>query len=184
MRINTFRTLFSKDRMNLNCTNCLKDFSKPDSEVRRTKSGNHFCCRSCAQVFNNKLHPKKSRSKTCKSCTNLIRSNVTYCRDCFELILSKNLDHTTLGDAMSRTRQDGGKYSKIRARARKLMKDVLGTCSNCGYDKHTEVCHIRPIKSFPLETPISEINSRDNLICLCPNCHWELDKGLLKLDTK
>lgn len=54
-------------------------------------------------------------------------------------------------------------------------------CSNCGYDKHVEVCHIKSISSFNNESKISEINDISNLILLCPNCHWELDNGILKL---
>ncbi len=28
---------------------------------------------------------------------------------------------------------------------------------------------------------MGEVNSKDNIIQLCPNCHWEFDKGLLSL---
>ena len=57
-------------------------------------------------------------------------------------------------------------------------------CAICGYDKHVEVAHIKSVSSFTDESLISEINSIDNLIGLCPNHHWEYDKGILDLKEK
>ncbi len=55
-------------------------------------------------------------------------------------------------------------------------------CHNCGYDKHVEICHIRAIGDFPDETPVSVVSGIENLVALCPNCHWEFDRGLLKIE--
>lgn len=60
------------------------------------------------------------------------------------------------------------------------MKDEKRVCQ-CGYDKHVEVCHIKAIRDFDLKTKIKDINSKENLVLLCPNCHWEFDNGLLTL---
>lgn len=74
------------------------------------------------------------------------------------------------------------KYSRVRSSARVIFKDLLkNPCQVCGYDKHVELCHIKPIASFEENTLLKEINTKDNLIMLCPNCHWELDHGLLNL---
>lgn len=54
-------------------------------------------------------------------------------------------------------------------------------CINCGYNKHYEVCHIVAIKDFPDAATMSEVHALDNLIALCPNCHWEFDHGMLTL---
>ncbi len=48
-------------------------------------------------------------------------------------------------------------------------------CAHCGYDKHVEICHIKAVKDFPNTSTIGDINKEDNLILLCPNCHWEFD---------
>lgn len=48
-------------------------------------------------------------------------------------------------------------------------------CVCCGYNKHFEVAHIKSVSSFENSALISEINSIDNLIALCPNHHWEYD---------
>jgi predicted restriction endonuclease len=55
------------------------------------------------------------------------------------------------------------------------------TCAVCGYSRYIEICHVKPVKDFPDEAMLTEINSPDNLIALCPTHHWELDNGLLKL---
>lgn len=48
-------------------------------------------------------------------------------------------------------------------------------CICCNYDKHYEVAHIKAVSDFDDDALISEINSEDNLIALCPNHHWEYD---------
>jgi 5-methylcytosine-specific restriction endonuclease McrA len=73
------------------------------------------------------------------------------------------------------------KNAHIRALARSNFKDLVKKpCANCGYDKHVELCHIKPIKEFNADSKIKDVNSYENLIQLCPNCHWEFDNGLLK----
>jgi 5-methylcytosine-specific restriction endonuclease McrA len=67
-------------------------------------------------------------------------------------------------------------YVHIRALARYHNKELVAKpCNNCGYDKHVEICHIKPISEFDVNTKIKEVNSPDNLVQLCPNCHWEFD---------
>ena len=36
------------------CTNCNNEFSKSPKEMKKSKSGNHFCSQSCAASYNNK----------------------------------------------------------------------------------------------------------------------------------
>lgn len=75
--------------------------------------------------------------------------------------------------------EGSARFQKIRNDARYKCEKAgkLTKCSKCPYDKHVEVAHIKPIKDFPLDTPISVVNAWDNLIILCPNCHWEHDHG-------
>lgn len=51
----------------------------------------------------------------------------------------------------------------------------------CGYDKFVEIAHIKAVSEFDESALISDINSIDNLIALCPNHHWEYDNGVLIL---
>lgn len=72
-------------------------------------------------------------------------------------------------------------YSSARNTIASLARNVYYKssrpkwCICCGYDKHFEVAHIKAVSDFEDNTLISEINSEDNLIALCPNHHWEYD---------
>lgn len=77
---------------------------------------------------------------------------------------------------------------KVRSRIGDNARSVLGKinkdkkCAICGYDKHVQVHHIKGIGSFGRDALVSEINKVDNLVYLCPNHHWEVERGLIKLD--
>jgi hypothetical protein len=36
------------------CSNCEKEFEKSPAQIKQSKSGNHFCSRSCSATYNNK----------------------------------------------------------------------------------------------------------------------------------
>ena len=55
-------------------------------------------------------------------------------------------------------------------------------CQSCSYDKHVELAHLKSVSSFPSTATLKEINSPDNVLVLCPNCHYEFDNGLLPLE--
>lgn len=80
-------------------------------------------------------------------------------------------------------RTDANKYMKVRSRAKSIAKqnNLLDKCYNCGYNKHVECCHIKDISEFTKDSLLSIINSKNNLIGLCPNCHWEFDNDLLQI---
>ena len=83
-------------------------------------------------------------------------------------------------DVIKRT--DANKYDNIRQNARKYSKYFYPTnCMLCGYDKHYEVCHVKDLKNFTREETIYEINNKNNLIHLCPNCHWEFDHNQIDI---
>jgi hypothetical protein len=69
----------------------------------------------------------------------------------------------------------------IRSHSRTVFYKAIPPCENCGYSKHVEVCHIVPVASFPDDSLLRQINARSNLACLCPNCHWEFDHGMISL---
>ena len=41
-------------RRSVNCTTCNVNFKKSLSQINKSKSGNHFCSRSCSATYNNK----------------------------------------------------------------------------------------------------------------------------------
>lgn len=147
------------------CLNCMKETSNPK-----------FCSRSCSTSFSNRQNPKRSLEGKCKVCLIAIASNVTYCKECFANTFSAK--DMTLQEAIYTKLHKSSAFALVRARARANVKHLPQICSVCGYSKHVEVCHIKPISDFDLTTLLSEINKLDNLKLLCPNCHWELDHKL------
>lgn len=152
------------------CLNCNKKTKNPK-----------FCSCSCSASHNNKLKPKRKLTNLCKKCKAPIHSEKTYCKECWGKNFNKDI---TLKDASIRYK-DGHRcnaYGLVRCRARTLAKKYgWNCCCICGYDKHIEIAHIKPISSFANNIRLSKINNRDNLIALCPNHHWEFDNKIISL---
>lgn len=152
------------------CANCQKDTTNPK-----------YCSRSCSAQQTNVYKPKRKPEGKCKKCEIPINSSLKYCKNC-------------------RGRGSNGKQQYFNntkiidihpnnlAKRRSTITNVSRTmffklnqpykCYLCGYPKHIDVCHIKPVYSFPLTSTIYEINY-NNLIGLCKNHHWELDHNLL-----
>lgn len=114
---------------------------------------------------------------SCLSCGKVIFPNRTRCREHYlEWIRQKELKDMTLKEAIYEKHHRSSAFALVRSRARSLAKKFgMSSCEKCGYAKHVEIAHIKPISSFSEEVLLSVINSRDNLMALCPNCHWEYD---------
>jgi len=137
-----------------------------------------FCSKSCAASYNNKLYPKrKPQQRYCKHCQTEVFNRRTVCDDCNPAIVDWSTKR--LSDMVGLRNYQ--RHSRIRGLARKayIASGLPKECSQCGYDKHYEICHIRAIKDWPENTVITDINSIDNLLALCRNCHWEFDNSLL-----
>lgn len=50
-------------KQTIKCNNCNVEFEKHPSEIKKSKSGNHFCSRSCAATYNNK-HKKHGNRRS------------------------------------------------------------------------------------------------------------------------
>jgi 5-methylcytosine-specific restriction endonuclease McrA len=157
------------------CPNC--STNKPASEFHTRKDKGYTYlksyCKCCSSVKNKTTQydkcscgkNKTKRSNACQSCTNISQQK-----------------YETLED-ISHYRNKYGQsaaFNIVRGRARNAMKHIT-QCQSCGYSKHVEVCHIKPISEFANDTLISDINDITNLHILCPNCHWEFDNGLLNI---
>jgi hypothetical protein len=126
-----------------------------------------FCNSSCSATFNNLQRESKLKNKI-----------KTPKKEKFEYILSLSKKFLI---------EKHQTYHKYRSVIRRHAHYVFNThhehqeCKVCGYDTHIEVCHIKSVSSFSDDTLISEINSIDNLIGLCPNHHWEFDNDIIKI---
>ena len=152
------------------CHTCKKETSNPK-----------FCSRSCSASYNNKRHPKRKRKIVyCLLCEEIVeRRQRKYCINCLHKWRWKG--DITLGEAIYTKHHKSSAFALIRSRARRAIKSRVQVCDNCGYNKHVEVCHIKSISEFDLDTLLSLINSDENLVLFCPNCHWEFDKGILQI---
>lgn len=140
-----------------------------------------FCSRSCSASYSNKANPKRKPEGNCKICKVPIKSSRTYCSVCFKS--EKLVDWSKVTYCEVKGSRKYQKNSRIRDLARNLYlkSDKPQFCANCGYSKHFEVCHIKAISDHSDSTYVSDINNLNNLIALCPNCHWELDYGRLSI---
>ena len=53
--------LSKQQRTIMKCSNCQKEFSQTPSQIKNSKSGNHFCSKSCAATYNNTHKTKGNR---------------------------------------------------------------------------------------------------------------------------
>lgn len=174
----------TKEEYNNNPNKCLfcqaPIFCKENEKLSAIK-GKRFCNHSCAAKYNNSQRTQKIYY--CSKCGKEIGQGYKefgsrkFCNKCNPSNIS--WDNVTYGEAKEKRSYQVN--SRIRDLARTKYFKVYPNCSciNCGYFKHVEIHHIKSISSFPDNTPIAVINDLNNLIPLCPNCHWEADNGLL-----
>lgn len=140
-----------------------------------------FCSTSCAAKYNNRIRPKRRRRRYfCKSCGVETGYRRNYCASC-NPTRPRDFGNVTLAEIKSRTRYQANAWIRNLARRAYYASNKPQHCIQCGYSRHIEICHLKPIQNFPESATISVVNSLDNLVALCPNCHWELDHGILSL---
>jgi len=150
------------------CPKCQINKSSTEYHLRKDKGYTYLksYCKSCSHVSN-----MNNQYDICE-CGKKKTKKSTHCQACAN---NKQQKYETLADIMHYRGKYGqsAAFNIVRGRARNCLK--YSKCEKCGYDKHVEACHIKPISSFTEDTLIDTINHPDNLIALCPNCHWEFD---------
>lgn len=173
------------------CNTCRTMKTNSCSLCGKETKNNKYCSRSCSSKVNNHLIPKRKTTRKCTKCDSAVKSyRHSLCETHHEEYMKNRFDYIkelTLQDYHTKKSLDNlhisSKNAHIRLLARSHFKDLTKLpCYNCGYNKHVELCHIKPLRSFSLDSKIKEINSPNNIVQLCPNCHWEFDNGLLDLD--
>ena len=107
--------------------------------------------------------------------------NISFHERFYELFKVKDITKKELFESRKNW-QSARTYIQKLARQTFYQHNKKPKCFVCGYDKHIEVAHIKPVANFDDSTTIDQINSIDNLIGLCPNHHWEFDNGLLEIE--
>jgi hypothetical protein len=148
----------------MSCANCGKETNNP-----------RFCSSKCSSSYNNRLYPRKVKTKTCKNCGDLILAGRTYCSDCW------SIDPASSKRLNKQANSNEGSNAEVRHFARRDYRNSGRplSCALCGYSLHVDVCHIKDIRSYPQGTPYYVINAEPNLIALCKNHHWEFDYDVL-----
>jgi len=180
----------SMSKSEVSCLCCNVKFLKFNKEI--IKSPNHFCSRSCAAKINNlgkRRHPPRNCVKCNKEYTTTKNHNsLRRCEECLATIMSPEQGKKmTIQQHLERdsikNKHPSWKMAHIRAYNRSWNKELTKLpCQVCGYDKHTELAHIKPIHSFSLDSELGVINDPANILVLCRNHHWEFDNNLLKLE--
>lgn len=149
--------------MIINCTNCDKEFNKLLSEIKRSKSGNHFCSSNCSAVFNNTTRSRKDNRPdfTCLACGSVKKSkhnNQKYCSaKCQQHLKQKERDKLL---------EQGENLSAKLCKSYYVRKDAKCSC-----------CALYQWNGKPIPLELDHIdgdgtnNTLSNTRLLCPNCH-------------
>lgn len=156
------------------CSMCKIEKHSSFYHTKKEKNGKTYLksrCKKCSTIANR----KESCGIRCK-CGNKMHKISNCCSKCLRKLV-------TIQDCYQRYDKHhlSSVFSLVRIRARYKYRNQITECQNCRYNKHVEVCHIKPISSYPKDTMIDEINDISNIVFLCPNCHWEFDNGILSV---
>ena len=160
----------SPKRPIIKCLCCKKNTKNPK-----------FCSSSCAAIYNN-IKRKKYEDVNCIKCGKKIRHNCVYCKECLPLYKIEQYGKRTIGE-FRKTSASKNRYQRVRNHAHIVANyyNIKKECPYCDYKNHVQLCHIKDIGEFTDITTLNIINGPTNLIYLCPNHHWDLDHGYLKL---
>ena len=167
------------------CFLCGKLFTpkaKPSNQDRP------FCSLSCSAKYNNSAYPKKKPvlRTECKfeDCTVEV---IPYVSPFCTLHFKGNRAKLRTVESHQKLASSTGKHpswvnSTIRQVGRAGYKNFFTECEICGYAKHVELAHIRPLSSWESTATMAEVHNINNVFGLCPNHHWEFDYGDLTED--
>ena len=168
--------IYKREKINVYCANCNRKIIKTQFNLKYSKSGNLFCSVKCSVIFNNRHRPKKPQYKQCK-CGKQISKRSEYCKQCNPQFV--DWSKRTLIHMRKLGVYDFHRHLHAYSKSVFKQSGNKRICLNCGYNKHTDVCHIKSIREFDPSTSMTVVNDISNLVPLCKNCHWELDHGYL-----
>lgn len=139
-----------------------------------------FCSRSCSAIVTGTESPKRKRTKTCKICNILIRSEKTFCSyNCYSKGRSKRKAIKPVGYE---------RLKNFRTRLKQQSVDYKGgKCSLCGYNKCIKALEFHHTDPNQKDFVISGISKAfesikyelDKCILVCANCHREIHDSAL-----
>lgn len=175
--------LKNKKQTLLNCDTCKNPFYIKNKELKKSKL--HFCSHSCSAKHFNPI-TKIKPDIACPRCDGKISYKSKLCNSCKKETKILDRESKPISSFFHKTSKYAAvKLNRIRSLARRKLEllKIKKECQICKFDIHVEVCHIKPITSFSPDTLLGVVNSKDNLIYLCPNHHYMFDKGLINLQS-
>lgn len=173
--------------MLVTCLNCKTPFEK---NVRKNSSPNHFCNRSCAAAYNNRLHPKRHPEGKCRHCGTRIPAGDRYCSDPCKIAA-----RVARSDS-PQTRKEKQVQAVVSHRQQVKLRSVAlkgGKCQVCGYSKAISALHFHHLDPSQKEFNLTNSTCRswakvekelEKCVLLCNRCHSEVHEGLTKLDSE
>lgn len=156
-------------------------------QARMKKCCSYVCSsKKGALVLGNVIGRPKSEGgyyrKICPTCGRLMTWQATTCKSCSGIKREKQKIHRmrTLGELKKLYPSPGW-----RTRVSRIARDTYKAsgkpyaCEICGYENSVDIAHISAVSNFEDNCTLAEVNDIKNLIALCPNHHWEFDKGVL-----
>lgn len=153
--------------MLVKCTECGDEFDKLPSQIKKSKTGNHFCSKSCSAKYNNSYRSRKDRRPdfTCNNCGIISKSthkNQKYC---------SNVCHKEYQSKSYRLELESG-ANLTHGKCKSYWLQDAHKCSCCG---------LHEWNGLPIPLELDHINgdgtdnTLDNTRLLCPNCHAQTD---------
>ena len=184
---------FRHKKQNINCGWCGKEFQKIPAEMKKSNSGKHFCCRSCAGFYNGSQETPQEELPTglfqiCTKCKKELPEIDFHKRGEKRNTKCKSCERETLQEYYQKN-----KYKLIiharkwNIKQRKKLREIIAQiksvpCADCGksYPPHImEFDHLPgQHKKFNVADMISKHPSIENLKkeiekceIVCSNCH-------------
>jgi len=143
-----------------------------------------FCSTSCAASYNNKIFPKRRKTKYCSECGVPVSSDqITCSKECL-LIRKKRIHPEKTEEEIRNLRTLWGKRLRRNLKT-KSIEYKGGKCSLCGYHKCLNALEFHHTDISKKEFTISNAaachmdwekvkNELDHCILVCLNCHREI----------
>lgn len=164
------------------CLQCEKPILPHEGEKIHETMRRTFCSRSCAASYNNgsAVAPKKkAKPRLCAECGTQVVAPAPdgprlLCGSCEQEAWQR----------LPSLRRDAASGADLRRHVRHVLAERPRLCAHCGYSRHVEPVHLRPIDDFPPHATLATINAATNLAFLCPNHRWEFEHGIITLDPR